>query len=367
MQMESRAQPSFGVYVSSEGQSTLAHELHSVGVQPNVSMVPSFVGFFTSLDPTLVSAERGYNFDSIALDAAANADIARGCDVSGTVHDGGKLGAFSLGQSASVGLPRQSRRSKHGEDPDLTGRRRDVHLGNAHAQSEELQLHWDDGPRLGSTETGLAEKTSEVATTQDPEPPPWSKLKTKAGKQRRRLPVACSSCRQRKVRCSGEEPTCKQCLRSRMSCVYKTRVRKTAPRSRTTMSSEERPSIKSEEAQSDAHVASNLMQQPPMDTSASLGSGGVKRTAQGALGPGQDSSRPGTTYDAGANMLQADHQQQALNIKLSMPLEETGTLPSDDSHRYASQIYYDGLQGQSHSLLHPPLLLPDGYFEQRYV
>lgn len=46
--------------------------------------------------------------------------------------------------------------------------------------------------------------------------PLWSELKTKAGKERKRLPLACIACRRKKIRCSGEKPACKHCLRSRI-------------------------------------------------------------------------------------------------------------------------------------------------------
>lgn len=60
--------------------------------------------------------------------------------------------------------------------------------------------------------------------------PAWSDLKTKAGKERKRLPLACIACRRKKIRCSGEKPACKHCLRSRTPCVYKVTARKAAPR-----------------------------------------------------------------------------------------------------------------------------------------
>ena len=59
--------------------------------------------------------------------------------------------------------------------------------------------------------------------------PAWAELKTKAGKERKRLPLACISCRRKKIRCSGEKPTCKHCLRSRNPCIYKVSARKVSP------------------------------------------------------------------------------------------------------------------------------------------
>jgi hypothetical protein len=55
--------------------------------------------------------------------------------------------------------------------------------------------------------------------------PAWSELKTKAGKDRKRLPLSCIACRRRKIRCSGEKPACKHCMRSRILCVYKVPVK----------------------------------------------------------------------------------------------------------------------------------------------
>lgn len=56
--------------------------------------------------------------------------------------------------------------------------------------------------------------------------PAWTELKTKAGKERKRLPLACIACRRKKIRCSGEKPSCKHCLRSRIPCIYKVSNRK---------------------------------------------------------------------------------------------------------------------------------------------
>lgn len=64
----------------------------------------------------------------------------------------------------------------------------------------------------------------------DDSAPAWSMLKTKAGKPRKRLPLACITCRKKKIRCSGEHPACKQCLRSRIPCVYKVASKKAATR-----------------------------------------------------------------------------------------------------------------------------------------
>ncbi|CZR69362.1 uncharacterized protein PAC_19262 [Phialocephala subalpina] len=56
----------------------------------------------------------------------------------------------------------------------------------------------------------------------NPTPPVPSKLPTRSRKatQGRRAPLACESCRQRKVKCSGEWPVCRSCKQRGTACVY---------------------------------------------------------------------------------------------------------------------------------------------------
>lgn len=75
-----------------------------------------------------------------------------------------------------------------------------------------------------------ADAPSKPDSNDGADPPSWSEMKTKAGKERKRLPLACIACRRKKIRCSGEKPACKHCLRSRIPCVYKVTTRKAAPR-----------------------------------------------------------------------------------------------------------------------------------------
>ncbi|KAF2860056.1 hypothetical protein K470DRAFT_217813, partial [Piedraia hortae CBS 480.64] len=93
-----------------------------------------------------------------------------------------------------------------------------------------------DGIRVGVEQSSskrslcAADSTSQANDLEVEAPPPWSELKTKAGKERKRLPLACMACRRKKIRCSGEKPACKHCLRSRIPCVYKFTTHKAAPR-----------------------------------------------------------------------------------------------------------------------------------------
>lgn len=54
--------------------------------------------------------------------------------------------------------------------------------------------------------------------------------RTRTGKIRKRLQLACANCRRRKTKCTGELPACRHCLRIRIPCVYKTTRQPAAPR-----------------------------------------------------------------------------------------------------------------------------------------
>ena len=91
---------------------------------------------------------------------------------------------------------------------------------------------------LGLTHPNTKEDTNAVsgrANIQDQEngdaqkPPFWSELLTKAGNRRKRLPLACSACRKKKIRCFGEKP-CKSCSRAGLFCVYEVTAQQAAPR-----------------------------------------------------------------------------------------------------------------------------------------
>jgi hypothetical protein len=102
-----------------------------------------------------------------------------------------------------------------------------------HQQQQHQPQQPQHGHRLPDAEGAAVagdNAQSGSASAESKPAPPWSQLKTKAGKLRRRLPLACFACRQKKVRCSGETPACKHCLRWHTECVYKTRTQKSTSR-----------------------------------------------------------------------------------------------------------------------------------------
>ncbi|ORX74254.1 hypothetical protein DL89DRAFT_220126, partial [Linderina pennispora] len=47
---------------------------------------------------------------------------------------------------------------------------------------------------------------------------------------RKRLSLACTTCRQRKVKCDGARPSCKTCAKFNWPCIYQPSNRKRGPR-----------------------------------------------------------------------------------------------------------------------------------------
>ena len=188
----------------------------------------------------------------------------------------------------------------------------------------------------------------------DEKPPPWSELKTKAGKDRKRLPLACIACRRKKIRCSGEKPACKHCLRSRIPCVYKVTARKAAPRTdymamldkRLKRMEERVIKIIPKEEKDNADAIPRAVLKPPGSGPNAKGGSGKKRAAGEAFG--QDSE---------------DWTEAKINTQPLPPLERSFSkgldegierLPSKDIQEHLSEVFFDCLYGQSYHLLHKP-------------
>lgn len=185
-------------------------------------------------------------------------------------------------------------------------------------------------------------------------PPSWSDLKTKAGKERKRLPLACIACRRKKIRCSGEKPACKHCLRSRIPCVYKVTARKAAPRTdymamldkRLKRMEERVIKIIPKEEMASAAAIGRANVRPPASGQNLKAQSGKKRAAGEAFGPDVDewaqsktSSRPPRVLDSNENRLL---------------MEGAENLPSPEIQVHLSEVFFDCLSGQAYHLLHKP-------------
>ncbi len=184
--------------------------------------------------------------------------------------------------------------------------------------------------------------------------PSWSELKTKAGKERKRLPLACIACRRKKIRCSGEKPACKHCLRSRIPCVYKVTARKAAPRTdymamldKRLKRMEERV-IKTipKEEMANAAAIGRASVRPSASGQNTKAQSGKKRAAGEAFGPEMDEwaqsktgSRPPRVLDSNENRLLMEGADQ---------------LPPPEIQEHLSEVFFECLSGQAYHLLHKP-------------
>ncbi|KAJ9412307.1 fungal-specific transcription factor domain-containing protein [Fusarium oxysporum] len=192
--------------------------------------------------------------------------------------------------------------------------------------------------------------------------PAWSELKTKAGKERKRLPLACVACRRKKSRCSGEKPACEHCLRSYIPCVYKVTTRKAAPRTNCMAMLDKRPKRMEERvieaiSKSDQEVASSVTRpvvKPAIPGTVPSSQPTKKRGAEEAFGPDLEAwakapSEPKTEGDDGSSSLQV---QEGEENKLQH--EGTDALPSKEIQEHLAEVFFDNIYGQSYHLLHKP-------------
>ena len=191
------------------------------------------------------------------------------------------------------------------------------------------------------------------------ETPAWSEMKTKAGKERKRLPLACIACRRKKIRCSGEKPACKHCLRSRIPCVYKVTTRKAAPRTDYMAMLDKRlkrmedrvvklipkDSLPSISGVGRSVVKPALPGAPPKTPTTK------KRQAEEAFGSELDNWSKTKTANPDAAGL-ASRAKETEDSRLLT--EGAESLPSKEIQEHLAEVYFDFVYGQSYPLLHKP-------------
>ncbi|KAK1140353.1 hypothetical protein N8T08_010409 [Aspergillus melleus] len=188
--------------------------------------------------------------------------------------------------------------------------------------------------------------------------PAWSELKTKAGKERKRLPLACIACRRKKIRCSGEKPACKHCSRSRIPCVYKVTTRKAAPRTDYMAMLDKRlkrmedrviKTIPKEETRDMAAIGrSNVRPPQPGQNSKNQ----KKRSADEAFAAEMDGW---TREDRRAPQDTFPMRREGKPTDSSNLLTEGSEfLPSLEIQEHLAEVFFDCVYGQSYLLLHKP-------------
>ncbi|KAF2198141.1 hypothetical protein GQ43DRAFT_379394, partial [Delitschia confertaspora ATCC 74209] len=190
------------------------------------------------------------------------------------------------------------------------------------------------------------------------DPPPWSEMKTKAGKERKRLPLACIACRRKKIRCSGEKPACKHCLRSRIPCVYKVTTRKAAPRTdymamldkRLKRMEDRVIKLIPKDAFSSLSGVGRSVVKPAIPGAAPKTPASKKRPAEEAFGGELDewSKTKSANPDPSVTSRARDTDEARLLT------EGAESLPSKEIQEHLAEIYFDYVYGQSYPLLHKP-------------
>lgn len=187
-----------------------------------------------------------------------------------------------------------------------------------------------------------------------------------AGKERKRLPLACIACRRKKIRCSGEKPTCRHCLRSRTPCVYKQSTRKAAPRTdymamldRRLKRMEERliKSMPKEDVSAVLAVTGRSVVKPSLSTnnprSVPLGK---KRTAGTAFGGELDAwarSENPTKHRSGNGPGVLGDTFAVKNGQGEMD-DGSRALPSKEIQEHLAEVFFECIYGQPYLLLHKP-------------
>lgn len=218
----------------------------------------------------------------------------------------------------------------------------------------------DSSPRKPASMT--EQDKDKKAAIEDDRPPAWSELKTKAGKERKRLPLACIACRRKKIRCSGEKPACKHCLRGRIPCVYKVTTRKAAPRTDYMAMLDKRLKrmedrvirVIPKDELPDLNSTGRASVRPPLPGQALKKEKDQpkKRSADEAftqeLSDWRNSREKTTLLDPTAGLRKQREGENKLFI------EGSESLPPQHIQEHLAEVFFDCVYGQSYLLLHKP-------------
>jgi hypothetical protein len=256
--------------------------------------------------------------------------------------------SFGLGQEENAAFPEdfdtQSRASSRDPGSALTG---DPANGPDNGGQDDHHHQNDTGEVPDSA----------TADNDNDDKPAWSEMKTKAGKERKRLPLACIACRRKKIRCSGEKPACKHCTRSRIPCVYKVTTRKAAPRTDYMAMLDKRlkrmedrviKTIPKDEARDMASIGRSIVKPSQSQPSKAQ----KKRTAEEAFATEMDEWTRGDR--------RPPHETFPMNREIKstdgtgLLTEGAEFLPSLEIQEHLAEVFFDCVYGQSYLLLHKP-------------
>lgn len=208
--------------------------------------------------------------------------------------------------------------------------------------------------------TTQSHNQQEQLDERDPDHPTWSELKTKAGKERKRLPLACIACRRKKIKCSGEKPACKHCLKARIPCVYKVTTRKAAPRTdymamldkRLKRMEDRVIKIIPKEELPDTSQRSSVRPPIPGTTTKPGEKLDAKRAAEDAFeGELQEWSKGRTGVMPLDGAARVKTQKESENKLFT---EGSDALPPQQIQEHLAEVFFDCVYGQAYLLLHKP-------------
>lgn len=229
---------------------------------------------------------------------------------------------------------------------------RGVRSGSQMAEARYEEFGMNNPSATDGTDLGKGQKGEDKTGS-----PAWTELKTKAGKERKRLPLACIACRRKKIRCSGEKPACKHCLRSRIPCVYKVTTRKAAPRTdymamldKRLKRMEERiiKIIPKEEQDLTTVVRAQVKPALPGTTPAKPAT--KKRPAEEAFSSELHSWANSERLSGQALVPTSLKAQEAEDNKLLV--EGADALPPPDIQEHLANVFFDNVYGQAYHVLH---------------
>ncbi|KAL2826883.1 fungal-specific transcription factor domain-containing protein [Aspergillus cavernicola] len=204
---------------------------------------------------------------------------------------------------------------------------------------------------------GTQDHTLDPSQNQEDDRPVWSEMKTKAGKERKRLPLACIACRRKKIRCSGEKPACKHCSRSRIPCVYKATTRKAAPRTDYMAMLDKRlkrmedrviKTIPKDETRDMASIGRSVVR-PPQPGQVTKNQ--KKRSADEAFAAEMEEwARASRTVPQDTFPMRREGKSDSPGLMT----EGAEFLPSLEIQEHLAEVFFDCVYGQSYLLLHKP-------------
>ncbi|KAF3929253.1 hypothetical protein AA313_de0205579 [Arthrobotrys entomopaga] len=232
------------------------------------------------------------------------------------------------------------------------------------AKTTSISSSSEDRPGKGQVAASNSAATKKDDRNGSQDPSNWSETKTKAGKDRKRLPLACIACRRKKIRCSGEKPACKHCVRARTPCVYKQTARKFVPRTDYMATLDKRMKrmeerllkyVSKDHAAALGPIARSVVKPNPsvLQSASEAQRNSRKRSADRAF---SDEARKKP-----ALVPKVVESTQPLSVKRSqgdvsdeMLEEGKDKLPSRELQEHLVEVYFECVYGQTYLLLHKP-------------